>query len=248
MKDNIWNKNIVFKERLVMFIVGIITTITASYHYQSIYYGFNSLEKYLNLSLCVIFIVLGIELILLIFNLQIIKYMSLFLSGAAFVKILDDRLFQVGTIILIITLSFFFVIMLMKNIFSTFVTFSMVSLPFAILILILMSFFYSKAYMIIYIGLVVFLLIYKIFGVKINQVFIGKFMGSSDEALMYDELQLKNQLQLIYVIIFIILNITNYFNGINAIYGNLINNSLLTSFVIIEIKWDKIFWSLEKKR
>ncbi|WP_425807439.1 hypothetical protein ACHOLT_09175 [Desulfitobacterium sp. Sab5] len=248
MKWNIWNPNITVKERWIMMFIGAILTITCFVLYRNYFYIEGYADKYLNLTAYVVFLGLGIELIILTFNLRNnkIRYILAFLSGALLIETIHSDLFRVGGILFIIAISFFFIAMLIKNIISTFMTFSISIMPFALGSVLLMTKSNLNDYVIAYLSIIVFLLFYKLFGVKMNRFFIEKFMGFKDEALMYDEVQLKAQLNFVYIIIFIVLNVNNMFNGNNAVYGNLLNNSFLTSLAMIQLNWKKIFWLLDK--
>lgn len=246
---NIWNEKIKPKERWIMLVIGMVLTIGLSFVYRKFYYSLGNSYNYVYLADFVVFIALGIESIILTFNLhnKIISSVLFVLLGILLDQILTNNLFRVGSIILIITVIVFMITIIIKNIFSTVITFSMLSLPFMLIITIILNRLKINDYIVIYTGLVLFLLFYKLVGVKVNQVFIGKFMGFASDANKYDELQLKSQLNLIYVIVFVVLNINNVFIGDKAIVGNLLNNSFLTCLAVIQIDWKKVFGVIDKQ-
>lgn len=91
-----------------------------------------------------------------------------------------------------------------------------------------------------------FIVVYRILGKIINQWFIDKMLGAEEESKTYDDEQLKNQILLIYMLIFVCLNVWLYQEKIDSETWNLINNSFLTGLAIIQIDWKKIVFYFSK--
>lgn len=213
-------------------------------------FTFDSFVSFVTLGSFIVFIILGLAFILLALNLSnsFVKYTIILLLGGFIREIFQSKLLQTGSILLIIILLFYIVVLFTKNIFSTIISFSLFVYISVILISKLIEIFPQIANTIGYVVIVVSLVSYKLSGTKINRFIIGKIMGFGLEAEQYDKVQLKEQLNFIYLLVFILLNITNMFYGYTTGIANWINNSFLTGIAIININWEKIFWFLDKSR
>ena len=80
-------------------------------------------------------------------------------------------------------------------------------------------------------------------GVRFNKLCL-RLMGYSPEQIdQYNYSVLKNQLNIIYVIAFVILNLTWLYNKNDelALVANIINNALITGISITNVNWKSIF-------
>ena len=63
----------------------------------------------------------------------------------------------------------------------------------------------------------------------------------------YNYLDLKENLTVIYIIIFVLLNVSTALYNDKLDFYNLINNSFITAITITQINWSKIFNFREKQ-
>lgn len=71
-------------------------------------------------------------------------------------------------------------------------------------------------------------------------------LGFKDEATTYDKEQLINQITLIYLLVFVSLNIAFYYKEFDEQSMSLVNNSFLTGLTVIQINWNKIVYYFRK--
>jgi hypothetical protein len=148
---------------------------------------------------------------------------------------------RVGVLLLVLTLIIYLLINLSTNIFSTLVTSTCIMILFAISALCMMKIIKNE-YFCLYIMFSLFVVFYRALGVVINRKFIEKCLGKKEISMTYDGEQLKNQILLLYLIVFTVLNVLLYMGETDETTWNLINNSFLTGLAIIQIDWNRIFW------
>lgn len=85
-----------------------------------------------------------------------------------------------------------------------------------------------------------YIVVYRAIGKKLNHWFIANVMGFKKESETYDDAQLKNQILLIYMVTFVLINLWVYLGKMDEHSWNLINNSFLTGLAIIQIDWNKL--------
>lgn len=192
------------------------------------------------LTMYVLIIFLGIVCLLVNFVDEWIKKLLLILLGAGIMGIFVIPPIRVGIILFIVACVIYLLCMKFKNVFSTTVTFFLLAVIYIILTSIIMKYIPSEyGYLTIYSMLSGMLILYRVLGVEINKWFIG-IMGFKEESDAYDAEQLKNQIFLLYFIIFVILNVLLYLGKTNNDIWNLVNNSFLTGIAIIQIDLNKI--------
>ncbi|MPW27209.1 hypothetical protein GC105_15680 [Alkalibaculum sp. M08DMB] len=249
LMKKIWNNNMNKKSRIIFVVIGLILIIISSISFFIKYNHDPDFVTYAILAACSVFIALGLELIILIFNFKntCVKSILLILLGGFIVANFYNEHIRTGSILLIISILIFIIIAFTKNIFSTFITFALLSFPFFISSLVLLGLFSSHENAIIYLMLVIFFLFYRLVGVNVNKFFIGRCMGFKQEARMYDLVQLKEQINFIYIIVFILMNISNWFFNNNEMVATVLNNVFITGIAITNIKWRCIFWFTKDK-
>lgn len=91
-----------------------------------------------------------------------------------------------------------------------------------------------------------FLDILQIIRSKNQSIIYWKMLGFKDEATTYDKEQLINQITLIYLLVFVSLNIAFYYKEFDEQSMSLVNNSFLTGLTVIQINWNKIVYYFRK--
>lgn len=97
----------------------------------------------------------------------------------------------------------------------------------------------------LYVSITLMLLIYNMFGVKINQFCIKNILGESKEKIeQYNYEELRNQINFVYLILFFVLNVFYIFNSESSIstLANCVNNSLITGVCITNVNWKSLLW------
>lgn len=252
--ENIMNIKLTRGYRIAFTIVGFIIIGLTLLGYINLYdKRWEDMEYYTYMALCIIGMVLGVVFILVNFNLQnriiqfgMVAFIVFIVTSAAW----NDK-FKIGCILFVLDMAAFVITMRFKNVFSTVVTMSISFLIIIIPMSIVAKYIDIKyAYVEIYLFITIFLVTYRFNGVKMNQFFIDKCMGFNKESKTYDLEQLKNQITLVYLVVFIALNVTNYFYGNNSNIANLINNSFLTGVTVTQVDWNKIiyYFKMEAKK
>lgn len=96
----------------------------------------------------------------------------------------------------------------------------------------------------LYVCFAIMLLVYNILGVKLNQLFMRKVLGYSlDKVEQFNYNELKNQINLIYLVAFVLLNLSILFSEQAELsqFANGINNALITGVCITNIDWQSLF-------
>ena len=169
------------------------------------------------------------------------------LTGFLIAGFIFNESFRFGIILFAGTMFVYFITMRFKNIFSTVVTMSVCATIFLVLAIFALKLVDENyGILVLYCMFSLFIVVYRILGKIINQWFIDKMLGFEEESKTYDDEQLKNQILLIYMLIFVCLNVWLYQEKIDSETWNLINNSFLTGLAIIQIDWKKIVFYFSK--
>ena len=154
-------------------------------------------------------------------------------------------------IVLLLSWVIFFVVNVFGKVFSAFYTLIIFCLP----TLFLLSFLWENVpnlnpTITLYGCFAIMLLVYNIFGVKLNQFFMRTVLGySPDKVEQFDYNELKNQINLIYLVAFVALNFSILFSEQSewSQFANGINNALITGVCITNINWESLRICKEKK-
>lgn len=149
-------------------------------------------------------------------------------------------------LVLVLDIIIFIVITFLAKSFVTVVTLSVYSLIWLIIAAALLNKMPSYYYVITYSCITLCLITYLCFGTKINNLFIIK-MWWGEELELYNYEYLKENLTVIYITIFVILNVSAALYNDKFGFYNLINNSFITAITITQINWSKIFNFREKQ-
>ena len=149
-------------------------------------------------------------------------------------------------LVLVLDIIIFIVITFLAKSFVTVVTLSVYSLIWLIIAAALLNKMPSYYYAITYSCITLCLITYLCFGTKINNLFIIK-MWWGEELELYNYEYLKENLTVIYITIFVILNVSAALYNDKFGFYNLINNSFITAITITQINWSKIFNFREKQ-
>ena len=181
----------------------------------------------------------GMRLIFINFN---SKKVRLGIIGAiivgAFIFSSSFRIATLGIIIISILITF------LVKFFVTVITLSLDLLIWLIIARIGLSILPSHYYVIIYSCITFGLIIYLSLGTMVNKLIIeNTCRGKNLEPYNYEDL--KQNLNVIYIIIFFLLNVSTALYNDKLDFYNLINNSFITVITITQVNWPKIF-NLEK--
>ena len=235
---------------IISMIIGIILVVLGTIIYSLLYR--NNLQEfsYENIAymvVCIETIMFGIVLELINFDDRLFGKLVLVIVGFLIAGFVFNESFRFGLFLFAGTMLAYFITMRFKNIFSTVVTMSVCATIFLIITIIVLKLVGERYGMLTLYGMFsLFIVVYRIFGKIINQWFIAKMLGFEDESKAYDDEQLKNQILLMYMLIFVCLNVWLYQEQIDAETWNLINNSFLTGLAIIQIDWNKIVFYFSK--
>lgn len=185
--------------------------------------------------------VIGFIMILINFNYKnkYFLYTLIFLSGviaALIITIIKVRFFVasilVDCLIFIIIVAFF-------NAFVTAFTLIISSSIWVVIAAIIISRMGSYANQVMYICITLSLITYLLYGCKLNKFILKKYnQKASDE---YNRETLRNNLTGIYIVLFILLNVSGVLYITDNQPYNVINNSFLTIITILSIKnWNDI--------
>ena len=90
------------------------------------------------------------------------------------------------------------------------------------------------------------LLLYNIIGVKFNRLCLKYALGYNTETInQYDYKDLKNQINLLYLMMFVILNLSFIYSEETdvSLIANCVNNALITGVCITNVHWKDLFWT-----
>lgn len=248
-----WNNNIKTRSRILIFIVCSILLIGAILWSKYLFALNNFTETRWSIILCSIIIPFSFIFILSLLDWKnkLVKNILLLvlgiIIGSLSVAVIVQSSIRIMTIIFIISMICFFIYRILENVFLTIFTFIFSFFLSMSIILYLVVFLSQKASVFIfldsafgiYLAAILSVVIYKCIGRRINVILLN-FFGNNNASNNYDENHFKNLLNLIYLILFIIINSSFYLGKINDIYFNLINNTYLTLLAIININWSNI--------
>ena len=194
------------------------------------------------------YMIVGIEAVTFGFFLWLINFedgwiikIVIAVIGFIIAGVLFNEQFRLGAGLFAGIMALYVFIMRFKNVFSTIVTISVTMSIFLLLTLWIVKLCIGKnGVLLLYSMFSLFVVFYRLLGVRINRFFISEILGAKEESKTYDAEQLKNQILFMYIIIFVILNVSIYLGKIDDKIWNLINNSFLTGLAIIQIDWNKI--------
>lgn len=148
-------------------------------------------------------------------------------------------------IVLLLSWIIFFVVNVFGKVFSAFYTFIIFCIPTIILLNCLWKNVPNlNPTITLYVCFAIMLLVYNILGVKLNQLFMRIVLGYSlDKVKQFDYNELKNQINLIYLVAFVLLNLSILFSEQAELsqFANGINNALITGVCITNIDWQSLF-------
>lgn len=101
-------------------------------------------------------------------------------------------------------------------------------------------------YLSLYISITLYFLIYCVFGVFVNQKLLKHIFAHKDADKQYDYKELRNQINLLYAIIFIGLNIYILFNQDKQPYVDLattVINGVISGVCIATVDWNALLWN-----
>lgn len=185
---------------------------------------------------------LGIVFIAMIFNYKNtkVKNIALVFGVCAIVAIIFVYALRVAFIFLLLDLIIFVILIFLTDSLVTVITLSFYFLPWALLVSVLLNRFSNYSYAIIYTSVTLCLITYMLFGTKLNKAIL-RFIFGDDKANGYNSNILKHNLTIIYIVIFILLNVSgDLYNDKFNIY-NLLNNSFLTAVTILSVDWKEAF-------
>lgn len=255
-KENkkIFNTNNRTKKNTMIFISGISIVIVAAkiYFYNYNLIDFSQLSDNINrisvLLLAVILIPFGMCIAISALNLHndIVRNLLLLILGALIYAVFREKPLRIAFGIILILIFCFIIIKIFGKVISTFLTLGLLSI---LLVIFLMIMCYVEPNIpvttVLYVSITLMLLIYNIFGVKLNQFCIKNILGESKEKIeQYDYEELRNQINLVYLILFFVLNVFYIFNNesITSTLANCVNNSLITGVCITNVNWKSLLW------
>lgn len=253
MKKHIFNGNNSLKANIVILIIGVVLTIVSGWAYF-INYGvvdINQLPKFemqvLIMIISVPFFLLGVTLIVSSLNLEnpVIKTILLIIILAVIYAIARVRPIKIAFVIFLFTILVFIITKIFNKVFSAIITFIVSHILTAIpTVIFIESNQACDPFLVIYIFIAGTLVLYNIFGVILNKCCLN-LIGTDQKTIdNYNYTELKNQINLIYLVLFITLNVSVLFHSDDTIsnLGNCINNALITGVCITNVNWEKVFW------
>lgn len=238
------------KFHIISIILGVILVGIGSKIYSFLYRHNTdglSFENVVYMIVCIETIMFGVILFLINFENGWRRIISLVIVGFLIAGIIFNEQFRFGIILFVGTMIAYILTMRFKNLFSTITTISFCATFFLILTTVVLKLANGiNARLLLYFMFSLFIVFYRVLGKRINQWFIARMLGFENESETYDDKQLKNQILLVYMIIFVFLNVSLYQEKIDGETWNLINNSFLTGLAIIQIDWNKIVFYFNK--
>lgn len=246
----ILNQNNSMKFHIISIMVGLMLVVLGSIGFSFLYknnIADLSFDTITYMVICIEIILFGIVLCLINFEDGLVRIILCIMAGLLIVgSIFNDEL-RFGMILLAGAMLVFIITIRFKNIFSTVVTMSVCATLFLVFSSIALKVVDEiNGMLVLYVMFSLFIVVYRRFGKTINRWFISKALGFEKESKSYDDEQLKNQILLIYMMIFVLLNMWLYQEKIDGETWNLINNSFLTGLGIIQIDWNKIVFYFRK--
>lgn len=187
--------------------------------------------------LCILFSVICLD-----FKQRIVQAVGFILVGLIIGIIIYEESVRLAFMLLICVVVISVFISLILKVYATVGTFSICSIPAVIIAGFFIWIYPMFVTSIIYIVFTIFIVFYTMAGVSINQFILRLLVGES-VASEYSKSILRMHMNLIYVSIFIAINITGVIYGENLSIYNLINNCFLTAFIINQIDYRKLIES-----
>ncbi|WP_127591183.1 hypothetical protein [Paenibacillus lautus] len=191
-------------------------------------------------------ILLGLVMIFahLNYKLKINQFLVIMLLGILLGVSIFSNTAKIFLITLVVDALIVFIVVIFFKLYSTITTLIVTSFAYLILVLLissLISRFYQELQFnvsgLFYIIVTVFLIIYRIIGVKVNRSYIT-IMGQKNIKEEYTSELLISHMNLIYIAIFILINTTGliYKTG-EYNFFNVLNNCFITALALNQIKW-----------
>lgn len=238
--NKLWNEKVDFKTRIFMEIVGAIIFGVSLYFFMKLY-DLGEVGQYFNMMLCTVGAVIGVEFMVLPFNFnnKYIVYIGCIILGSLLATCYFSEYARTFFVLIILAIVSVILAFVMRKVFSAFVSFAVLSLVVIFSWSLMINYIPQHIAVGVYISIVIGCFIYSLIGVKVNRTILGFLFGKDDE---YDDKQLKEHFNFIYMIIFISLNITNWFIGENQEVAAIINNAFITGTLIMNIDWKKMIF------
>lgn len=252
MKTKIFNAENTVKTNVIRSVIGLLITILSITMYCLNYTQIN-VEQFLEFEKEIIFmfisvlsLLVGTALIISVFNLYntivrvVLAIVLVLVICAAFIV----ESIGVGVAILVMSLVIFILTKIFDKFFSTIITFSVSCLaiiPFLCVCTIVLQ---LPRFVSLYTSISVMLLLYNIFGVKLNQWCLNLLNGGYMElSKKFNYNELKNQINFLYLVLFVALNLSIMYNEHSFIstLANSINNALITGVCITNVNWKVLF-------
>jgi len=244
MKDNLFNDKMNKANRIKSLLWGLVVIGMSSFLFHCIYYSSLENNKLIILSMLTALFAIGIMLTIIPFNIKnkTTQLILVFISGVFITLIIYNEVLLVGFGLLLCVILLIFIYLFIIEFFTSIITFFLGGICFIFLSFIPMKMFPQIDYLIGYIFVVLYIIIYKLLGQRMNKYIISNILGF--KKIQYDEEYLQQHMNCIYLLIFILLNLNIFFVNPDdewIMFGTFLNNSFITGIAIINIKWSKIF-------
>lgn len=162
---------------------------------------------------------------------------------------MDERI-MVAVIILGISITFFILSKVFGKILSTMITLGICiglgTIPFYFLLVYVIKKLglVVSEYALCNGALILCIVFYLWKGVKFNKLCLKILGYGNDQISQYNYSELRNQVNIMYLIAFVAQNLNWQFNNVGGLSdtANVINNALITGVCITNVKWESIFW------
>lgn len=233
---------------IVTLLVGCLSIVCSSVSYVKLYETYlesgRDYDCFAVMMVCVTWLFLGSVMCIVNFNIENRGVCTTLwiIWGVVLGGVLFNEQVRVAGILFVITIAFYLITMRFLNVFSTLITMSLSVVIYAMFVVIFLKFYSVKnAILFLYLSISLFLVCYRIFGVKINQLFMGKVLGAKGAAKKYNKEQLVTQITFLYLLCFVLLNVYFYKNKLSEELLTLLNNSFLTALTVNQIDWNRWF-------
>lgn len=250
---NVLNPQKTVGENLTCLVGGILLVVTSVLIYLWIYSKIDEKGLLFALELIVPISMYVISIVLVLVSLnkenKIIQLIYIFALWISLNSIFIEERVMMAAIIILVSILLFLVIKLLGKLFSTIFTFCtscFLFVPITQFICTLLDAVNIRVsiYVIIYLGILCYIVIFLRFGVRINRFWL-KLMGFDQKQIdEYNNRQLKNQFNLLYLVAFLIINL--FFMNNSSNITDCVNNALLTGVCITNVNWGAILWKKKK--
>lgn len=242
------------KHSIICFLVGLVIMASSVIAYNILYARIEPdsvLEKMSFLLIPMGFFIIGFALFFSSLNLdnKVVLLILVFSLWISLTSVFMDERIMMAAIILGVSITIFILSRVFWKEICTMITFGIIISLGCMVLLGATICFISKLnatlslHTICYSVITICIIIYLLIGVRFNKLCL-RLMGYSPEQIdQYNYSVLKNQLNIIYVIAFVILNLTWLYNKNDelALVANIINNALITGISITNVNWKSIF-------